>query len=150
MNYIHTVLQPTQPVRGSSVTGSLHSHSGPTALIFTIHTTLNSHVDSYGGRKTGEKPSRQGRERHIKHVVPELRFEPTTFGTTAVSYEHFTATPPMPPNSVFTVRKELCTSTSCCTFQYDIILKIYMPITKIYYPTQNNKYIIYIIILIVK
>jgi hypothetical protein len=31
------------------------------------------------------------------HMVPKLRFEPTTFGTTAVIDERFTATPPMPP-----------------------------------------------------
>jgi hypothetical protein len=30
------------------------------------------------------------------HMVPELRIEPTTFGTTAVRGERFTATPPMP------------------------------------------------------
>jgi hypothetical protein len=38
--------------------------SFPTTLIFTIHTTLNSRVDFYGGRKAGEpgeKPSWQGK-----------------------------------------------------------------------------------------
>jgi hypothetical protein len=48
-----------------------------------MHSTLNSHFDFYGGRKTGEKPSWQGREQHIKQT--QLTYGTTTFGTTAVS-----------------------------------------------------------------
>ena len=33
-----------------------------------MHTTLNSHVGFYGGRKTGEQPSWHGREQHIKQT----------------------------------------------------------------------------------
>ena len=46
-----------------------------------MHTTLNSHVDFYGGRKTGEpgeKPSWQGRELHIKQT--QLTYDPAQAG----------------------------------------------------------------------
>jgi hypothetical protein len=60
-------------------------------------------VDFGGGRKTGEpgeKPSWQGREptnnsTHMKY--PSIGSNPQTIGSTAVSGERITATPPVTP-----------------------------------------------------
>ena len=59
-----------------------------TTFKYSVHTTLNSHVDFYGGRKTGEpgeNPSWHRREQHIKQT--QLTYNPAQAGARTQALE---------------------------------------------------------------